>query len=134
MFALTADGSCIKSGSLDGFLFEIKSFISVYYNSCLLFFRQANIQKECLKNRWLPEKFVYQICFYEYPPALGYATRKSPAVILASLPLPSGGAILPCSPFERRPLKIFQPRNPLGIKRIRAMPLFTIGRNTISKD
>lgn len=30
--------------------------------------------------------------------------------------------------------KIFQPRNPLGIALTpRAMPLFTIGRNTISK-
>lgn len=116
MFALTQRmGSRIKSGSLDGFFVWNKTILFQYITiPCLLFFRQADIQK---KNAWRTDgylkKFVYQICFYEYPPALGYATRKSPAVILSLFHClqgePSHAAL-----FEHRPLKNLSTPEPVG--------------------
>mgnify|MGYP001703007855 CR=1 FL=1 len=134
MFALTQRmGSRIKSGSLDGFFVWDKIILFQHItNPYLLFFRQADIQK---KNAWrtdgYPKKFVYQICFCEYPPSQGYATRKSSAVIIFLFHCLQG-AILPA--LRPPTQKSFSPGARWGIALTpRAMPLFTIGRNTISK-
>ena len=115
MFALTQRmGSRIKSGSLDGFFVWNKTILFQHItNPCLLFFKQADIQK---KNAWrtdgYPKKFVYQICFYEYPPTLGIRHTEIIGCYHIPFPLPSGGAILP-GLLKIAHSKIFQPQNPL---------------------
>lgn len=136
MFALTQRmGSRIKSGSLDGFFVWNKTVLFQHItNPCLLFFKQADIQK---KNAWrtdgYPKKFVYQIFFYEYPPTLGIRHTEIIGCYHIPFPLPSGGPF--SQAFWRSPTqKSFSPRTRWRIALTpRAMPLFTIGRNTISK-
>lgn len=133
MFALTQRmGSRIKSGSLDVFLFEIKSFYfsTLQIHTCY-FSDKRTYKKRMLEGRMVTRKNSY----IKYVFASIHPLRDTPhgnhRLLSYSFSIAFRGAI--SQPLDR-PLKNLSAPEPLEVALTpRAMPLFTIGRNTISK-
>ena len=125
-----ADGSRIKSGSLDGFLFEIKSFyFSILQIHTCYFSDKRTYKKRMLEGRMVTRKNSY----IKYVFASIHPLRDTPhgnhRLLSYSFSIAFRGAILPA--LRPPTQKSFSPGARWRIALTpRAMPLFTIGRNT----